>query len=671
MNLHKANRTSDKSVDLNVNIPAPTTPLPAPTFWRAFLIGAICVAVAVYFVTEAEVVLSTVRIGYLQLPPIAIAMLLLVITLRKLLPFLKLSSSDILLIYCMVLVGVMVSSHGVVEKLVPGLISLNYFSNASNGWHGLFDPHLAPQLVPYNPNDSHPQAVAQDYYNGLPRGMTVPWALWALPILNWGVLVFLVMFAFLCLTAILRKQWVDNERLSFPLTQLPIAMVEEGEKSLLRNRLTWLGALLPMAVFGVKQLHEISPQIPDISVFFVLNDYLPFPLKAVFYTPITLSFAAVGMFYLLPVDILFSIWFFFLLTRVQQFVAISYNVPMPGMPTMPTLMFTGFQTLGAYFVITGYLIWTARAHLSHVWAVVRGKEKQDDLNELLPYRFAFFGLFGSLIAASIWLCLMGMSWWLAIGELLVYVFVIALVMARSTAEAGMLMTETTFRPVDMIRAVVPLHSLGPSNLTMLAFCDNLFTRDLRGLVLTGMLDSAKISDSTKASRRTLAGFLAAGVFLAFVIAVALNISLPYHQGANKMDPYLEQYSPTTFWSDYAQYLTPSGSQNTSQPWQMPAGITMGVVVTLLLIVMRAKFFWWPLHPLGYALAGSWTTVIFWFPCLVAWLFKTLSLRYGGLSFFTKARPFFLGMVLGEFCYAILVVLLHMLFKTTPPAFPWA
>ena len=51
---------------------------------------------------------------------------------------------------------------------------------------------------------------------------------------------------------------------------------------------------------------------------------------------------------------------------------------------------------------------------------------------------------------------------------------------------------------------------------------------------------------------------------------------------------------------------------------------VGVVVTLFLTVMRANFFWWPLHPLGYALAGSWSTVEFWFPCLIAWVFKSLS-----------------------------------------------
>ncbi len=614
--------------------------------------------------------LSTVRIGYLQLPPIAVVMLLFVLALKKLLPLLKLSSSDTLLIYCMVLVGVMVSSHGVVEKLVPGLVSLNYFSNLNNNWHSLFDPQIQPRLVPYNPADGHPQAVTQEYYNGLTRGMAVPWASWLLPILNWGVLVFLVMFAFLCLTAILRKQWVDSERLSFPLTQLPIAMTQEGEKSLFRSRLTWLGALIPVIVFGIKQMHTISPQVPDIPVFFVLNDYLPAPLNALFYTPITLSFAAVGMMYLLPTDILFSIWFFFLFTRMQQMTAISFNVPTPGMPTMPALLFTGYQTLGAYFVITGYLIWTARTHLAHVWAVACGKARRDDANEILPYRVALFGLLGSLLAASVWLCFMGMSWWLAIGELVVYVFVIALVMARSTAEAGMLMTETTFRPVDLIRAAVPLHWLGASNLTMLAFCDNLFTRDLRGLVLTGFLDSAKISDSTQVSRRALAGVLGTGVFLAFVIAVALNIFIPYHHSASTMDPYLEQYSPTTFWNDYAPHLSPAGAAPITPSWQIPVSMIFGVVVTLFLVLMRALFFWWPLHPLGFALAGSWTTVIFWFPCLIAWVLKSLSMRYGGLSFYTKARPFFLGMILGEFCFAVFSVLLNMLFKTTPPAFPW-
>ena len=105
--------------------------------------------------------------------------------------------------------------------------------------------------------------------------------------------------------------------------------------------------------------------------------------------------------------------------------------------------------------------------------------------------------------------------------------------------------------------------------------------------------------------------------------------------------------------------------------------TVGVVVTLFLTAMRAAFFWWPLHPLGYALSGSWSTIQFWFPCLIAWVFKSLILRYGGMALYQKARPFFLGMVIGEFGMAVFYVLLNVLsawltpqHKFPPPDFPW-
>ena len=117
-------------------------------------------------------------------------------------------------------------------------------------------------------------------------------------------------------------------------------------------------------------------------------------------------------------------------------------------------------------------------------------------------------------------------------------------------------------------------------------------------------------------------------------------------------------------------MTYGASPAADTSWQVPVGVLLGAAMTLFLVVMRATLSWWPLHPLGYALAGSWTTVIFWFPCFVAWACKSLSIRYGGMTFYTKARPFFLGMILGEFCFAVFCVLLNIVFKITPPAFPW-
>jgi len=233
------------------------------------------------------------------------------------------------------------------------------------------------------------------------------------------------------------------------------------------------------------------------------------------------------------------------------------------------------------------------------------------------------------------------------------------------------MTETTFRPIDLYRMVGSIHGLGPANLTMLAFLDNLFLRDQRGLVLTGFLDGLKIADGANVRRRSLFGAFVLAISVALVVAVVANIGLAYTLSANKMDMWMEQQSPALTWNDYQQYFKASDPLDHSLHWQMPVFFGVGGLVTIFLTAMRAAFFWWPLHPLGYALAGSWSIIVFWFPCFLAWIFKALTVRYGGMTMYTKARPFFLGLVIGEFASAVVWVILYILFKVPPPSFPWA
>ena len=644
---------------------------------RALFFGAIGAVATAYLVTHAEMVVSSIRIGYLQFPPAALAILLLSVAIGRILRAFSrrwsLSSSDLLVIYSMSLVAAMVSSHGVVQKIIPALQAPGYFASNSNNWHGLFHPYIQQRLVPWDRVSGEKGLVLNAFYAKLGVGESIPWRAWVTPLLNWGILVVLVLFAFLCLTALLRKQWVDNEKLSFPLAQLPMEIAGDGETlSFFRNRLMWMGVLIPVVIYGMNGLHQIIPTIPDIKISYTLSDYYNLPPVNGFAGSVyfIFSFAAIGFFFLLPTDVLFSIWFFYVLTRVEQVLAATYNMDTPAMPLYPPPLFIGYQTVGAYLVLVFYFFWIARPHLAEVWSAAIGKKKIDDSQELLPYRFAFWGLVLSIVCSSLWLWGMGMSLWLAVGEMVVFLLVIAVVMARSTAEAGMLMTETTFRPIDLYRMVAPIHALGPANLTILSFFDNMFLRDQRGLLLTGMLDSMRMSDGAKVRRRSFVGVLAIGIVLALIIATGLNIYLPYKIGGTSMDWWMMQGSPQISFNDYAAYFKPGVTEQPGVSWQMPLFFGVGTVMTIFLTIMRANFFWWPLHPLGYALSGSWSTVQFWFPCLVAWILKSLAVRYGGMSFYVKARPFFLGLVLGEFGIAVIFVILNALFHITAPSFPW-
>ncbi len=62
--------------------------------------------------------------------------------------------------------------------------------------------------------------------------------------------------------------------------------------------------------------------------------------------------------------------------------------------------------------------------------------------------------------------------------------------------------------------------------------------------------------------------------------------------------------------------------------------------------------------------------VFWFSCLVAWTLKVFILRYGGMRLFLKARPWFLGMVLGEFGMAVVWAVISGITGAVAPEFPW-
>ncbi|MGQ9525776.1 MAG: DUF6784 domain-containing protein, partial [Armatimonadota bacterium] len=90
-------------------------------------------------------------------------------------------------------------------------------------------------------------------------------------------------------------------------------------------------------------------------------------------------------------------------------------------------------------------------------------------------------------------------------------------------------------------------------------------------------------------------------------------------------------------------------QNPQKPnIQALTAMGIGFVFTFMLMTLRMRFYWWPFHPVGYAVSSSWSLHIMWLPLLIAWAVKLLILRYGGLKTYMQWLPFFYGLILGEF-----------------------
>ena len=78
--------------------------------------------------------------------------------------------------------------------------------------------------------------------------------------------------------------------------------------------------------------------------------------------------------------------------------------------------------------------------------------------------------------------------------------------------------------------------------------------------------------------------------------------------------------------------------------------------------MRTYFLWWPFHPAGYAICTQFGAEYYWSAIMIAWLIKTLVLRYGGYRAYRKTLPLMFGLVLGEYCmgafWSVLSVILR-------------
>ena len=658
------------------------TSIPETTFYtprlRAFLVGIPMLLGVCLLSIYADMVSKVVQFGVLQFAPPAIAALFAVAGINHLLKRFTsrvfLSSADLLTIYAMMLTGVLISTRGITERLVPALAYLPYFATRENGLNEKITQYFPQWAVPFLPSKSAapPPEVIASYWDGLAPHQSLPWAAWIGPICAWFSLIGAVIWVFLCMSVLLRRQWMDNEQLRFPLTTLPLAVIQDNVEGqpFWSNKTMWMGFAFAFALFFIKGLSANFPDWPNpVTDLWMWSYFTERPWNQMDGIAIFISLAAIGFAYFLPADLLFSLWFFFILTRLQDVAAVQLGGIPQGIGTHNARVWTGYQAAGAYLTLVLAQTRISMPYYRAAWKTAFGKRDArplDDSGEMFSYRTAILGLIIGFLWIVSWLTIAGMNPLLAFAQMGIYLFVMAMIMSRGVAEAGMLMTETSFLPSHLIRLVTPLSTFGPSSLTMLGTTNLLFARDMRGLLLSTFLDNQKIAKELKVRPRSLLLPLASAIVISMVASTVFFLWLNYSKGGLTLYGYPQSNTGNMFNASAAD-IAGSGYQPDGTAY---GGLAVGIVVTLFLTYMRANFSWFPLHPLGYALAPSWAMLVLWFPFFVAWVIKTCVLRFGGVETYRKIAPFMLGMIGGEFLSAVFWALMNMLRGWSTPTFPW-
>ncbi len=555
---------------------------------------------------------------------------------------------ELIVVYAMMLTGSVVVTNGFTGSFLSVVTGARYYAARENDWKETILPNIHPWLAPKDG-----QAV-RFLYEGLPAGASIPWGAWAVPLLTWLSFLMVFYWVVLCLGTILRTQWVDNERLVFPLTQLPLAMMgrvdEQGRGfgPIFGRYLFWLGLAVPLLWHSWNSLANYTDLVQKASL---AGSIELLPGVGV---PYRLHFPALGLGFLMPVNVSLSVWVFYLLGVAQKalLTRIGYDIGSgsndiwtPG--SYPTAMM--HEQAGGMIVLVGFVLWSGRRYFADFLRLAR-RGSRGSSNEVLSPRTAVLGLAAGLACMVAWLTVTGLSATIAVllvaGALVVYIG-----LGRIVCESGLPGCQSPMAPQTFIMRGFHPDGLGLRNMTGLGL-STVWMGETATNMMNAVMHSLRLTSSERGSFRGLPLAIAAAVVVGLAGSIWVTMSLAYsHGGINLHNWY---YIGAARWPyDYltSVVLNPEGSFAPRLAFTAGGG---GFVA--LLLMLRQRFVWWPLTPIAFPVSATYLINFHWFAILLAWLLKGLVLRYGGIRAYRGAVPLFLGLILGEFAAATLWVL---------------
>lgn len=615
---------------------------------RALLLGLLLTVLVDLWIHWAELIMGTgqghTAIAATSTPVGAFCVLFVVaganLLTRSLLPGLALSPAEMLVVYVMITSSSVLSSSGQLHFLIPTVTAAWHYASENNGWAGIFHRFVPHWMAQTNP------AVLDGFYKGK---TSVPLAAWAPQMAAWIGFMLALAFASLCIVCLLRRQWIDRERLPFPTVALPLALVEPGVP-LFKKPLFWIAAAIPFAFSTMNTLALNVPSVPLVSLRADLDlaQYLTQPpWNALGRTPLSFYPFVIGVAFLIPVDVTFSCWFFFWVTRAERVVGAALNLD-AGMTgtTQATFPYLGHQGAGAFLALTLVPLFLARGYLKEVLKKAFNEPSElDDSDEPMRYRTALIGLVLALSALIAFCTLAGMQPFVA-AVLILLGLVYLIAATRVRAETG---NAWLFGPdVDVSTLMTRTFGTGllrPQDLTVLAFMRPVVANfDLRCIAMPHQFDALKMAQEVGAPRgRQIVWAIIASTVIGLSVSFFLALALWHGFGAE---------AKTSAWRTGQGRVPFDNLVNLLRNPPPPdlkgiGGIAWGFGATTALILLRGFWVWWPFHPVGYAIANTNTMTATWLPFFLAWLVKVLILRYGGARLYRAAVPFFLGLIAGD------------------------
>ncbi len=633
---------------------------------RSVVVGVVSIAVLSVANPYLYWVMHTWDVGSGMLMPGMVLMLFLLVALNTLVvrlwPTRAFSRTELLVVYAMMAISLGLLQQGGLPYLVAIITYPFYAASPGNQYETLIWPHVPMWFR------TGTRASMDWLWEGKPYDAPIPWGAWATPWLAWGAFTLALFGAMYCLAALLSRDWMHKQRLTFPLVEVPLALTGEVDRptlatSLMRNRMFWAGFALPAAFALSAWLHRFYPSFPAPDLY-GMDIGMPFasmglPWSELRDTHFSLLWSAIGVMCLLPSEVSLSLWLFYLLYKMQLLGWASLGLSRGGgRSTMDPRSFVSYEEAGAYIALSLILLWQSRHFIRRAALALirRGQEEPVGPYAPLSGRWALAGL---LLCSGlmIWFGVhVGMTWWSFLLLFSVF-FTVLIGSSRLVSAAGVLYPDTGRYGYSFVLNMLGSNAMPAPSLVVYTYFAFIYMQDPMNVAMPQMMNSFKLADTALIKGRQWTAAAAVAIIAVLVAGIGGLLAMLYHKGASQL-----QRWPFYSWADWA-FSDLSGTLRNPVPPDnyLRLATVAGAMVLTALVLLHNYAVWWPVSPIGFLIGSTYTEdYILWHSALIAWLLTTQLKRYGGLRLYRAFRPAFLGLILGDILSSAFFGLLNTL-----------
>ncbi len=604
------------------------------------LVGVIIVDLCAWVRAYLDLWLQGSRIGFGQLPVAPIVILVTFVWLVQ--PLLRwfgfsLNRLELALIFCLLFATTRFwSSSYAVLPLSLGAGAF-YYANPANNYE-LLHRHIPQWLVPQD------KLVIKAFYEGTPDGR-VPWRDWLPTLATWTFSTALLWVCLLGLTFLFRRRWISEEKLVFPIAQVPMALLDE-RKPLQKSKPFWLGFLFPLALHSWNGLAVYFPSVPSVQLHSIPIGFLFTDPPWSILSDMTVDFypSVIGTSYLTSTEVALGFWFFHFLRNLERVILFALGLQPGGVDHGGIDAITRGQEIGAFLALCGVLAWS-------IW------HNRKTANFGRIEKAGFFAFAFGLIGLTVFWTFMGADWWASLAYFVTF-FIVMLVLARISCQGGCMFVAMDFHPHNISGYLFGQMSVGLKNLVVLMFPHMAYMMERDVVPLPYLMNATKVATETGIGDREFIVGVSLACLVACLVAPVASLVMLYHHGGLNLHYHYATRLARWAWDKYIGWFSAPAPADL----KATLGIVGGAAFTLFLTTLHHQIPRFPFHPLGFTLADSLVVRKVWFSIFLGWLAKGLVLRYGGHKVYWAWRSAFIGMVVGELTAAAIWLFIDAIFQ---------